>query len=503
MNLKLIENFEESDEPQNEPLFSPLIEDINSFIPFISSQTGDTIKGYFNKDNFKKTLSELSCLQDIWKRLLVDAIHFLKINDKREREYFYRKDNIDYKTTMSTEGAKDAALYNVYGVEELHTYFKQFSDFESTLYGADKYYRDHVIHPLKVWLIGLHILKEYGEIFSLTVGGKHIDVKKANHADPKPEPPQDRSKEELYISTAEISALWTIIALTHDLGYPLEKVEKINDQLETMLSQFGKIAFSRSRFSFQTQHDHLIRFLLKLISSQVKPKPGMEDDNKWVTRIRTKYHTKFAKSWEMFDHGIVSSLILLKSLTFFIESDFASDTYSTLSGEDVREFTIRSEILHAIASHTTPKIYHLAANNLSFLLVLCDELQEWGRPRMTELRSGSLKGSAQKVEIKECIINATESEITCYIKYDEEIDKNQQYNHAKRIFKKWHERLRPAVYDVDRKMRFIWEIEFKGNIRPWKFELDTNREVFQQMKCEGLIDGITDVKQIELYSYKD
>ena len=37
--------------------------------------------------------------------------------------------------------------------------------------------------------------------------------------------------------------MWAIIALTHDLGYPLEKVEKINDRLELMLSEFGKIGF--------------------------------------------------------------------------------------------------------------------------------------------------------------------------------------------------------------------------------------------------------------------
>ena len=32
---------------------------------------------------------------------------------------------------------------------------------------------------------------------------------------------------DLKLSTAELSAMWTIIALTHDLGYPLEKVENI------------------------------------------------------------------------------------------------------------------------------------------------------------------------------------------------------------------------------------------------------------------------------------
>jgi hypothetical protein len=148
-----------------------LSQNAKSFVPFVSTSTSTKLQGFFHKDQFKTSLTDLDDLQTIWKILLVDAIYFLKINDKREREYF-EKDNI--KTTMDTDGASEAAINSVYGVEELFKYFKQFAYFESTLYGSDKYYRDHVIHPLKVWLIGQHILKEFGATFSLSVAGKHI-----------------------------------------------------------------------------------------------------------------------------------------------------------------------------------------------------------------------------------------------------------------------------------------------------------------------------------------
>ena len=58
---------------------------------------------------------------------------------------------------MRSERADKTAEPNVYGINDLFEYFKQFSKFESTLYGADKYYRDHLVHPILVWIIGLHI----------------------------------------------------------------------------------------------------------------------------------------------------------------------------------------------------------------------------------------------------------------------------------------------------------------------------------------------------------
>jgi hypothetical protein len=372
----------------------------------------DQIKNTFHPDNVKKHFTNIDTLHDLWSKLLVDAIFFLRINDHREKAFYDENGN---KTTMRSEGADKAVEPNVYGINDLIKYFKQFSKFESTLYGADEYYRDHLVHPILVWIIGLNIIKAFGNNFTLRVSN-FVKIVKADCAKKEWFTSDDeKNKTDLKLSTAELSAMWTIIALTHDLGYPLEKVEKINDQLEQMLHQFGTIGFSRSRFSFETQHDHLIRFLLNFISSVAKPirkgfggtaikieedpEPDPKDKYRWITHTRTKYYTKFSKSWEMFDHGIVSSLILLKALTFFIESDHSSDFYEKLKKEDARQFSIRSEILHSIAAHTTRKIYHLETNNLPFLLILCDELQEWTRPTLGDMRLG-IKRSAKKVSIE-------------------------------------------------------------------------------------------------------
>ncbi|MGW8159965.1 MAG: hypothetical protein ACWGKN_15980 [Desulfoprunum sp.] len=439
-------------------------------------------------------------LRKLWRLILIDAIYFLRINDHREASFYETtgRQKGKVKTKMGNPLVPQVAEANVYGINELSKYFAQFTEFESTLYGADKYYRDHVIHPLNVWLTGVNLLKDYGKSFTLR-SVTHASVEHIDHADPEWfEPIKGEDSYKLKLSTAELSAMWAIVALTHDLGYPLEKVEKVNDQLEKMMSQFGNIGFTRSRFSFENQHDHLVKFLLKLISSvcipyekigKKKNKKGNKKAIRWTNHLRTKYYTKFSKSWEQFDHGIVSCLLLLKTLTFFIESDYSNENAKPLNSEDARQFAIRSEILHAIASHTTPKIYHLAANNLPFLLVFCDDIQEWSRPTLADMRVG-VKGSAERVTIKEFHISNTKkkepSNIAVLIEYPF-IPIEDQKDFVKRIFRKWAERFRPALEDAERSFKFRWEVKFGDDGLGYVFELDnTKPSVFEKIKIDFL-----------------
>jgi hypothetical protein len=53
--------------------------------------------------------------------------------------------------------------------------------------------------------------------------------------------------------------------------------------------------------------------------------------------------------------------------------------------EDARQFYIRREILRPIASHTCKDIYQNDALCFSFLLIICDDAQEWGRKNITQL----------------------------------------------------------------------------------------------------------------------
>lgn len=455
----------------------------NHLFAFLRKDTINDLKSFFiasNKDEVAENFNKISEFHSLWKQLLMDSIFFLRINDSRENAFWENPKDRQNKTTMSSGGIDSAVKTNVYGIEELFEYFKQFTKFESILYGADEHYRDHLLHPLNVWFIGLNILKKYGKSFRFCVNNG-VSIENVPNANVVWSETKDSQQK---VSIAELSAMWTITALTHDIGYPLEKVEKINDQLEKMLKKFGKIGFTRSRFNFEIQHDHLVRFLLNLISSVTKQSVEATTEKSWMTHLRTKYYTKFSKSWEAFDHGIVSSLILLKALTYFIESDYTSDLFDGLSKEDARQFAIRSEILHSIAAHTTPKIYHLTVHNLPFLLILCDELQEWSRPTFVEIREG-MNGKANEVTIEKLEIGDDKSTIICRINYAAQPFK-EQCNYASCVCKSWFERFRPALFDKDRSITFEWEMKFGASTsKPWIFTLETSKGILNNYSFKG------------------
>ena len=72
-------------------------------------------------------------------------------------------------------------------------------------------------------------------------------------------------------------------------------------------------------------------------------------------------------------------------LIYFLESDFNINEDYQFDAEDARQFYIRREILRSISSHTCHDIYHLDMLSFSFLLIVADEAQGWGRKRISEL----------------------------------------------------------------------------------------------------------------------
>ena len=105
----------------------------------------------------------------------------------------------------------------------------------------------------------------------------------------------------------------------------------------------------------------------------------------YVARLQPKYYFKFQKSLEHNSHGVLSALIVYKLLIYFLESDFSTNEDYIFGYEDARQFYIRREILRSMASHTCHDVYQNSMLSFSFLLILCDDAQEWGRKCITDL----------------------------------------------------------------------------------------------------------------------
>lgn len=320
----------------------------------------------------------------LWRLLIEKAIKCLRFYDDRE-------------PFKSSEGKKTPKAY---GIDDLKKYYDKYTEFERILYGANQYYRDHVIHVFRTWLSGVvQLTKNDGEYL------EHITLHEKGNT--------------INLNRVEKLSVWTLIALTHDLGYPLQKAKSIIDTTRSMVSTFITNPDISIDFSFHGVQNYMNDFIVRLMSSKMK-KRGEDEKGKpvYVARLQPKYYFKFQKSLERNDHGILSILIIYKLLTYFLESDYNINEDYTFDDDECRQFYIRREILRAIAAHTCNDVYQMYMTSFSFLLRICDDTQEWGRKNISELYVKS--SQENKIEDIEFLIDTTnagkDKEHKCIIK---------------------------------------------------------------------------------------
>jgi hypothetical protein len=269
---------------------------------------------------------------------------------------------LKYKDQREKDFHDDAA----YGVSKLFDFFKKFREFEPVLYGAEKErYRDHITHMFSVFLLGNYLIKNNIKFDNVKVGSTELPIGKEISADEK-------------------EAMWCIMSLTHDLGYALEGIPNISPQARKMLEAFGLVgSIQEMSYSFPERPLHDI--LLKFISSDLLKQPGPKTASRYISHTQSKFFLKFAEAIERFDHGVISCLVLLKNLVYFLETDYLLDSCKPLEAEDARQFQIRRDILRPIAGHNCDNIYYIEIPRFDFLLKIVDDMQEWGRPQFADL----------------------------------------------------------------------------------------------------------------------
>lgn len=303
--------------------------------------------------------SKVKELDRLWCDLLRKSINCLRYFDIREPFMF--------------DSSKKSVAY---GIDQLEDYHNKYTQFESLLYGASEYYRDHIFHSVRTWLVGIFCLL-HGDDESRFIDNIQID----GVAEKEP----FASK----INFFEKLSIWTISALCHDLGYPLEKSQQILDRTKNMMKEFVSNPTVFSNFAFNGIQDNINEYIVKFMSTKMKAaKTNNSNDNEEMLyngRIQPKYYLKYTKSLEKSKHGIISAVIIYKMLLYFLESDFNLNDDYIYNTEDARQFYIRREILRSISSHTCTDIYNIKNTTFSSLLYLCDEMQEWGRKSWNDL----------------------------------------------------------------------------------------------------------------------
>ena len=148
-----------------------------------------------------------------------------------------------------------------------------------------------------------------------------------------------------------------------------------------MISNFGFLTLQFELLNLISFIQTAIQQLLKMLGSiivwttsdtyKVGSQPGMSLD--------------FSKSFENFDHGIMSAFLLQKHLDFICDSPHIEGI--DISFKDPKKAAMSAlaiSLLCAISSHTSKNQYGATFQNFESLLFICDELEEFSRYARSE-----------------------------------------------------------------------------------------------------------------------
>ncbi|MFC1926851.1 hypothetical protein ACFLWV_03785 [Chloroflexota bacterium] len=269
---------------------------------------------------------------------------------------------------------------NSRGLNRLFKYFEEFVQYENLLLAIDKYHRDHVIHSVWVMLLGFYLRKKCSVFSSMSLGYFICDHE---------EDTDNKRDIGMLLKKYSIPG-WILIALSHDLGYPIQKTVYANEYMGKMIRNFGFLEEQQFKYNFTVIHHTTINALLELLSSAVRlTKKGAEDE--FVITNNPGVTLDCARSFEKLDHGIMSAYILQNYLDFICDVRSESTSRNTtMQPEEAAQFAMIIDLLYSMAAHSNQYAYWrgIGLNKPSALLFICDELDEFSRYSYSRHKDG-------------------------------------------------------------------------------------------------------------------
>jgi len=280
------------------------------------------------------------------------------------------------------------------GKSALFDFLDAATKFEDILYGLEPYYRDHTLHSLWVYFLGEHILRDHvPQIHKNLVWYLFNDIEdeKRDYEYGKHLVGEARKRETTIKKdiNKHRDAVWCIIALCHDLGYSLSKLNELNNRVKEVIEFFDIPDLRRVGYSLDIEHQYLVSQFLEIMAMDVRIVPSENYRDKNV-RLNEKVLIKSYRDdpiyWELCralekkQHGILSAFLLYKVLSMFGDAWVREPgEIWGLSEEEVKENIIYGNILYSIAQHTFEFTYLKRVGSLAEILVLADELEEFSR----------------------------------------------------------------------------------------------------------------------------
>ena len=328
------------------------------------------------------------------------------------------------------ESAMSYLSPNKKGYDKIFKYFDSYVEFEELIFASDSFYRDHTLHCLWVYFLGeyLHEKPEFSELYRSEREEEESYKTLKEIADKLPIINYTGAKQLKHLvnlfedANSYDASIRCIAALTHDLGYPLKKIEKINKAMNKVLPYFAIHNFDNFSFEYENIQQEFVNQFIDFISREVilqvtnrddLPKETIEVLKKIFTKnyaldndmdelmevidslsdeeralientyvVNTFFHSPFRRKavyyndFESYQHGIMSAFLLMKNLQAFQDIDYCSPGQDSPI-PDARALSLYS-ILASISDHTRDS-YQIKRINGDSFPTFVDELEEFSR----------------------------------------------------------------------------------------------------------------------------
>lgn len=313
------------------------------------------------------------------------------------------------------------------GYDELFKYFDEYVNFEELIFASDSFYRDHTLHCLWVYFLGEYLTKtdKYKGLFcNINIGMRNIvnigKILKESILAPNFQ--QAISLASMFDVYNYNDSVWCISALTHDLGYPIKKINKINRSIGKVLPYFALDNYTEFNFNYSSSQQQYIESFIKLMTMDITissvddgeiesllEKIFIVDENnlliglnenelknlskeeieilksnlKFKPFIKENISSKlqYLNDFEQYQHGIMSAFLLMKTIKSFSNTKFSYADNANVDFNDIdyKSFVTKKTILNAISDHTNELKQIRGIYGIPEVLILIDELEEFSR----------------------------------------------------------------------------------------------------------------------------
>lgn len=269
---------------------------------------------------------------------------------------------------------------------------EEFQRHESILYNLSGY-RDHYIHQANVFLLGYYIINKMG-----------IDkLEKILFS-------SIRDKYPATVNEVDVLKIWFLTSFFHDVAYAIQKTPALIDVFLREVLGRGE-ADEEKKVVADGNWGLILNWNDNLYHLDELQRYFYGDDKEMKRLINKVVHDALT-SYQ--DHGVFSALILLNRLSGGVEKDPVSFYTAGLS------ILLHNKLVwQNLKEENVFEKIKFSEHPIAFLLMYCDNVQEWGR----QIKSTTTSRQGPKIREIRCECGSNKTETFCELEYEQRISR--------------------------------------------------------------------------------